>query len=61
MFGMLEGCGGGISIIFVLVDPFRATFVYESFSSGQLLSVPEITDRAVEGGRFDVRCVRGVW
>ena len=59
--GMLEGCGGGIGIIFITVDPFWATFVYKVFRSGQPLSVLKIIDRAAGGGRFDVRYVRGVW
>ena len=56
MFGMLEGCGEGMGIVFVFGDPFRATFLYESFSSGQLLLVPRIIDRRLEGGvsMFDV-------
>ena len=45
MIGMLEGCGGGVSIVSVIVDPFGATFIYKSFSSGQFISLPGITNR----------------
>ena len=33
--------------------------MYNIFRSGQPLPVPEFIDRAVGGGRFEVRCVRG--
>src|SRR3954468_1083187 len=49
MNGMLEGCGEDIGIVSVFSDPFCATFVYESFTSGQRISVPGIIDRRPEG------------
>src|SRR4051812_36063839 len=41
---------GGMGILSVFADQFRSTFVYKSFSSGQLLPVPGIIDRRPEGG-----------
>ena len=61
MIGMLDGCGGGMGIVSLLGDLFRATFVYEFFSSGQRISVPGITDRRPGRGDVDVCCLREVW
>ena len=59
MFDMLEGGGEGMVIVSVLGDLFRATSVYESFSSEQRISVPRITDKRPERGVVGVPCVRG--
>ena len=34
--GMLEGWGGGMGIVFLIVDPFRINFVYKAFPSGKV-------------------------
>ena len=43
-----------------LVDLFRTTFVFEIKSSGYYTVPDNSSDRQSEGGRFDVRYVRGV-
>src|SRR3954470_18528027 len=44
-----------------LVDLFRTTFVFEINSSEYFSSTGQIIGQTVRRGRFDVRCVRGVW
>src|ERR1041384_6035522 len=54
MFGMPEGCGGGVGVGFVFSGPFWATLIYKVFRSGQPLPVPEIIDKRPE--RRGCRC-----
>src|SRR4051812_47962163 len=60
MFDLLEGVVG---YGYPICNHWSAlsNFVYKVFRSWQPLSVPEIIGKATGGGRFDVRCVRGVW
>src|SRR3954464_10299551 len=47
---------GGVS---GLVDLFRTTFVFGINSSGYFYSTGQFIGQTVQGGWFDVRCVRG--
>ena len=44
----------------VLVDPFRATFMFRINSSGKFSRYRELSNRATGGERLHVRYVRGV-